>query len=215
MKNEITDHFNLAPREERAILDEIRNDHELIKRLNITPQELEALSKCALFGTLTCKQDMLFILRQIREATSPGIDHANLLPAPVPAEDEVEEDQAVDLRSVRGRITPAIGMEPGSFDGIVKRHMHEHWGILFWVSMLAVALVWNGVIVITRWRDGFMTNIGTPLTEMSSSDAWYAHMDKFSLLLTWEVIFVALIIAVIYYRSERNSRRYKVRPGGR
>jgi hypothetical protein len=39
--------------------------------LSITPQELEALSKCALLGTLTCKEDMLFILRQIREARRP------------------------------------------------------------------------------------------------------------------------------------------------
>ena len=45
MKNETHDATNLAPREERAILDEIRNDHELIARLRITPQELEALSK--------------------------------------------------------------------------------------------------------------------------------------------------------------------------
>jgi hypothetical protein len=60
------------PPQERSILDQIRDDHELVARLSITPQELEALSKCALLGTLTCKEDMLFILRQIREATRPG-----------------------------------------------------------------------------------------------------------------------------------------------
>src|SRR5271166_2328200 len=60
------------PPQEPSFLDEIRNDRELIARLSITPQELEALSKCALLGTLTCKEDMLFILRQIREATRPG-----------------------------------------------------------------------------------------------------------------------------------------------
>jgi hypothetical protein len=59
------------PPQEPSILDQIRNDHELVARLSITPQELEALSKCALLGTLTCKEDMLFILRQIREATRP------------------------------------------------------------------------------------------------------------------------------------------------
>jgi len=59
------------PSQERSILDQIRNDHELVARLSITPQELEALSKCALLGTLTCKEDMLFILRQIREARKP------------------------------------------------------------------------------------------------------------------------------------------------
>jgi hypothetical protein len=59
------------PSQERSILDQIRDDHELVARLSITPQELEALSKCALLGTLTCKEDMLFILRQIREARRP------------------------------------------------------------------------------------------------------------------------------------------------
>ena len=60
------------PPQEPSFLDQIRNDHELVARLSITPQELEALSKCALLGTLNCKEDMLFILRQIREATRPG-----------------------------------------------------------------------------------------------------------------------------------------------
>src|SRR5271169_7012132 len=60
------------PPQERSFLDQIRDDHELVARLSITPQELEALSKCALLGTLTSKEDMLFILRQIREATRPG-----------------------------------------------------------------------------------------------------------------------------------------------
>src|SRR5208283_1125482 len=59
------------PPQEPSFLDQIRNDHELVARLSITPQELEALSKCALLGTLTCKEDMLFILRQIRDAR-PG-----------------------------------------------------------------------------------------------------------------------------------------------
>jgi hypothetical protein len=59
------------PPQEPSILDQIRNDHELVARLSITSQELEALSKCALLGTLTCKEDMLFILRQIRDARRP------------------------------------------------------------------------------------------------------------------------------------------------
>src|SRR6202046_2942651 len=71
-KGDSHDQLNLTPREERAILDEISNDRDLISRLSITPQELEALSKCALLGTLTCKEDMLFILRQIRDARRPG-----------------------------------------------------------------------------------------------------------------------------------------------
>src|ERR1700739_4048038 len=103
----------LPPRDERAILDEIRNDRDLIARLRITPKELEALSKCALLGTLTCKQDMLFILRQIREATTPVVDDANLFPQP-PMIDEPEEDPIPDfrrlpLRPAANTVIPAPG----------------------------------------------------------------------------------------------------------
>jgi hypothetical protein len=215
MKHETRDRLNLAPREERAILDEISNDHDLIRRLRITPQELEALSKCALLGTLTCKQDMLFILRQIREATSPAIDHANLLPAPGPSQEEPEEDPVPDISAVRSRISPEIGLEHGVFDGIVKRRMPEQFGVLFWVAILAVGLVWNGVILVSRWRDSFMTSIGSSISQVSPTDEWYNHFDRFSVLLSWEVAFVVLIVGVVFLRSQRESRRFKVRPGGR
>ncbi len=71
MKTDSHHLFTVTSPQERPILDQIRDDHELVARLSITPQELDALSKCAFLGTLTCKEDMLFILRQIREATSP------------------------------------------------------------------------------------------------------------------------------------------------
>src|ERR1700722_19381925 len=103
MKADMQDQMNLAAREERAILDEIRNDRELIRRLSITTQELEALSKCALLGTLTCKQDMLFILRQIREATSPAIDQAALIPTPRRLE-ELDEEPGPDLNHIKARV---------------------------------------------------------------------------------------------------------------
>src|SRR5216683_3972204 len=61
---------NASP-EKRGLWDQFRHDHELIERLRITPDEIDALEHCALLGTLTGKQDLLFILRQIREATSP------------------------------------------------------------------------------------------------------------------------------------------------
>jgi hypothetical protein len=215
MNNGTQDHLKLAPREEREILDEIRNDHDLIRRLKITPQELEALSKCALLGTLSCKQDMLFILRQIREATSPSIDHASLLPVPVVAQDEVEDDSIPDIRSVRSRISPAIGLEQGTFEGIVKRRLPEGFGVLFWVAILAIGVVWNGIIVVSRWRDSFMTGIGSPVSQVASGDAWYSQLDRFSVLLTWEVAFVVLIVGAVYLRSHRESRRFKVRPGRR
>lgn len=210
--NHTQDSPSLTPRQEREILDEIRNDHELIRRLRITPQELEALSKCALFGTLTCKQDMLFILRQIRESGTQTVDHNSLLPVPVSSLDPPEEDPIPDIHTVRSRITPSIGFERSTFESIVKRRFPEGFGVLFWMAILAVGLAWNGIIVISRWRDSFMTSIGSQVSQVSSADPWYGQLDRFSVLLAWEAAFLVLIVGFVYFRSQRESRRFKVRP---
>jgi hypothetical protein len=215
MKGDSSAHLKITSQQERAILDEIRNDHDLIARLSITPQELEALSKCALLGTLTCKQDMLFILRQIREATSPTIDHTTLFPSP-PEPATLEGYSSPDLRHFKDHIAaPMIIPEPGSVDSIVRRRLPQQFGVLFWVVVLAVGLVWNGVMIVTRWRDTFMATAGTPVSQVAASGAWYDRMDHLNVLLFWEVLFVGAIALVIYLKSQRDSRRFKVRPGRR
>jgi hypothetical protein len=214
MKADIQDQMNLAPRQERAILDEIRNDRDLIHRLGITPQELEALSKCALLGTLTCKQDMLFILRQIREATSSTIDHTTLFPKP-PELEELDEEPGPDLPHFTPRVAPMSIPEPGSLDGIVRRRLPEQFGVLFWVFVLAAGLVWNGINIISKWRDNVMAGFGTAVSQVSVSDSWYSRLDHLNVLLFWEILFVGAIAFVIHLKSQRDSRRFKVRPGQR
>ena len=214
MKAEDQDQMNLAPREERAILDEIRNDRELIHRLSITPQELEALSKCALLGTLTCKQDMLFILRQIREAASPTIDHAALFPKP-PQLEVLGEEPGPDLRQLTARAAPMVIPEPGSVDSIVRRRLPEQFGVLFWVLVLAAGLVWNGINIISKWRDNVMAGFGTAVSQVSVSDSWYSKLDHLNVLLFWEIFFVGVIAFLIHLKSQRDSRRFKIRPGQR
>src|ERR1039457_4661507 len=119
----------VASREEREILDQIRDDHDLIERLRITPEELEALSKCALFGTLTCKEDLLFILRQIREAGGPAaggsIDRTTLFPQPAPSEDQEEDPIPPDFR---------IAVRLGG------TAVPNQFGIFFWTIVLVVGL---------------------------------------------------------------------------
>jgi hypothetical protein len=218
MKAEIKGNPDLAPQQARAILDQIRNDHDLIARLSITPQELEALSKCALLGTLTCKQDMLFILRQIREATSSTIDHTTLFPQPSEL-NEIEEDPVADLpdlRHIATRLAPKIIPEPGSLDTAVRRRIPERIGVLFWVVVLVVGLVWNGLLVMSRWRDNFMTAMSTVVSPAaSSSDVWYNRFDHLNTLLFWELLFVGAVAILVYLKSQRDSRRFKVRPGQR
>jgi hypothetical protein len=212
MKANSQDALDLAPRKERAILDEIRNDPDLIHRLSITPQELEALSKCALLGTLTCKQDMLFILRQIREATTPSIDHTTVFPKPPgPAEPE-EEDTRPNLRHIVSQATPTVIPDQGSVDSTVRRRLPEQFGILFWVVILVGGLLWNGVLIMSRWRDGFMTSIGESVSQTPVPDGWYGKLDHMNVLLFSEALLVVAIAIGIHLRSRQNSRRFKVRP---
>jgi hypothetical protein len=211
MKGNTPDPLNLAPRKERALIDEIRNDRDLISRLSITPQELEALSKCALLGTLTCKQDMLFILRQIREATNPTIDHTALFPKPPEAAIE-EENYGPDLSHIMPQVAPYVMTEPGSLEGIVRRRRTEQFGILFWVVVLVGGLVWNGVLIMSRWREHFMTSIGAAVSQAPVSGEWYDRLDHLNILLFSEALLVVAIATAIHLRSQRNSRRFKVRP---
>jgi hypothetical protein len=60
-------------RSHREIVEDFRSDRELIARLGVTPEEIETLFSVSMLGKLTCKQDALFILRQIREARGPFV----------------------------------------------------------------------------------------------------------------------------------------------
>jgi len=213
MKTNTLDSMMLAPREERAILNQIRNDHELRDRLGITPQELEALSKCALLGTLTCKEDMLFILRQIREASCPSIAEMSVFAQPARFEAEQEEDPAPSFRDLRNRIRPAIVREPLMIDGPVSRRLPKRFGVLLVMVFAAAALLWKGATVVWHWRDSLMATIGSLVTRVPALDGRYDHFDRFGVLLSCEALLVVSITAVLYLRSVKSYSRLKVRPG--
>jgi len=77
-----------AQSKQHKILEEFRRDHEVIERLRVTFQELQALSRASLLGSLTCRQDVLLMLSQIREARKRAELQATVPPEPlhVPAE---------------------------------------------------------------------------------------------------------------------------------
>ena len=207
--------FTVAPPQERVILDQIRDDHELVARLNITPQEIEALSKCSFLGTLTCKEDMLFILRQIREATSPSSSEQMPVLLEPYSEDEEQEGPLPDFRQLQSRFAPEIISEPGSLEGLARRRLSERTGVLFVAAIMAVALFWNGIVAMSRWCETFVTKVGMPVSHAAASEVWFKHLDRFSVLLSWEILFVLGIVGAIYIRSLRGRRRFKVRPGWR
>jgi hypothetical protein len=54
-----------------SVFKEFCRDRESIRSLGVTTEELEALSRSSLLGALTCKEDVLFILRHLREKVHP------------------------------------------------------------------------------------------------------------------------------------------------
>jgi hypothetical protein len=54
------------------IFDEFCADRETIASLGVTAEEFRELSRASLLGTLTSKDDLLFMLRQIRAAMNPA-----------------------------------------------------------------------------------------------------------------------------------------------
>jgi hypothetical protein len=206
----------LVPQEECEVLNLIRDDHELIERLSITSEELEALSKCAMFGTLTCKQHMLAILRQIREAGGPAaggpIDQTPIFAEPAIPE-EREEAPVPDCRKMLVRLAGTAVSEPGSLESTVRRRVPEQFGIFFWMIVLVVGLASYFLVAMSRWRNSFMTSIGMSTNHAAPWAAWYSHLDRSSILLWGEVLFVVGIAVVMYLKSRRGHRRFKVRPG--
>ena len=56
----------IATSSKRAIWQEFTNDHELLRAHNVKPNELEALSRVAMLGSVQSKDDLIFILSAIR-----------------------------------------------------------------------------------------------------------------------------------------------------
>lgn len=213
MKTDAQERLANASPEKRGLWDQFRHDHELIERLKITPDEIDALQHCALLGTLTCKQDLLFILRQIREATSPVTAEEIVELRPVAAYEDSFEEPAPRVVRSQSFLAPAPRLtEVGSLETIVRHRLPEQLGISFWALVLVGGLMWNFAIAIFRWREHFLASISAPSTQSVQSVPWYTKIDDFSVLLGWEILFVGCIVAVIAQRARRRPRRLKIRP---
>jgi hypothetical protein len=63
---------------EYGIVQGFCRNHGVVERFRVTPEELKALSNASLLGSLTCEQDVKFMLRQIREASKPAEPQATV-----------------------------------------------------------------------------------------------------------------------------------------
>jgi hypothetical protein len=85
------------------IIDAFCANRETIAALGVTPVELLELSRASLLGSLTCEDDVLFLLRQIRAATNPTA------PPPVPLESiHIPGGQSDEPTRDFGKITETI-----------------------------------------------------------------------------------------------------------
>lgn len=214
MKNDSADNLISATHEKRSVWDQFQHDHELIARLKITPQELDTLGRCALLGTLACKEDLLFILRQIREATKPVTPEEVVTIRAVPTYEKTLEEPVRDLHRVRSQILRAsVPSHPASLAGIVQRRVPEQFGVAFWAVVLVGGLMWNFALAIAHWRENFLSSVALSSPSHSvHTTPWFVRIDDFSFLLGWELLLVGITAAVMYARSRRRPRRFKVRP---
>jgi hypothetical protein len=173
MKSSSPDYRVSMPQEERQLWEEFCDDHELIERLRVTPQELAALKDCVFLGTLTCKQDMLFILRQIRIATDPASEKTIISLTPAPRRDEKAEDAAKEIDAPANYCPPASvrsAPEPGSLAAISRSRVIEQFGVFCWTLVLLGFLMWTLVTGLSNWRYIFLAAAGVQTHQPAAPD---------------------------------------------
>ena len=169
------------PQAEREIWDRFSKDRELLERLKVTTQELEALANCVLLGTLTCKQDMLFILQQIRAATAPPSDGPTISPPALPHRDDKKAAKEFTAPADHHPAAVARAMpDPGSLEVIARSRAIEQFGVFFWALLLVGFLMWNYIVGISTWRQHFFARIGIQAYHSTAPEVWDG--DRFDLI---------------------------------
>ena len=151
--------------------------HGVVERLRVTPQELQALSDASLLGSLTCKEDVLFMLRQIRGATTnaglAGESEANdrLL------EDEPEKIPRFD--SARANLSSQLASQPQQRLRHEYRATNLHWNttgakaailisiVSLFLSVLTLGVLYQTVGVLRSHATIAATPVATPAIMMS------------------------------------------------
>lgn len=171
MKSNSPEYGDPMPQEERPVWEEFCDDHELLERLEVTQQELTALKNCVLLGTLTCKEDMLFILRQIRLATEPSPEETTISPAPGPRRGNKVEDSAKELSSPANyRPLASVRSKPEPASPAVRSRVIEQFGVLCWALVLLGFVMWNLVTGLSNWRQIFLGTIGVHTQQPAAPD---------------------------------------------
>jgi hypothetical protein len=91
-------------------------DHKLVERLRVTPEELQVLNSVSLLGSFNCNQDVLFMLRQIRETTKLENLQATIPSEPLDVPYKRIEASISGIGEIAGRIRRAVLAQPAPSD---------------------------------------------------------------------------------------------------
>jgi len=150
---------------QHEIIEEFRGDHEAIERLQVTPQELQALSSASLLGSLTCKQDVLFMLRQIREAENPAELQSTVPPEPLDVPHENIEPSQPGFSEMAERIrreSLAKLTESDSSAGIDRRSPLGQFGASSSALVSMAAIAWSCIKMMLNWRNHLSPKLTLP-----------------------------------------------------
>ncbi|MDO8433631.1 MAG: hypothetical protein Q7S58_14595 [Candidatus Binatus sp.] len=203
-----------APNGKREAWEALCRDHELLERLRVTPEELEALRTCALLGSLTGKDDMLFILRMIRGGNTPDFAVAVELDddAPEPA-DSLKEPEAPrrNFKPAFDRSTIAAPA-PESLAAIARVRVPEQLGVFALIIAFTLGLLWYFVPTIAGFEHHFWSQLGIVPVEATAPAMTASRLGEYRMLIACEVLVVAAALFVTHWIYRNPTKRLKVRP---
>ena len=124
-------------------------DHKLVERLRVTPEELQVLNSVSLLGSFTCNQDVLFMLRQIRETTRLENLQTTGQSKPLDVPYQRIEHSIPGIGKIVGRIRRVVLSQPAQSDS------SKGLGVVSWTLGLIAAT--------TRSCVDMMLNLGQQL----------------------------------------------------
>ena len=199
-----------AQSSQHDIIEEFRNDHQVIERLRVTPQELQALSSASLLGSLTCKQDLLFILGQIREARKPANLQATDPPEPLHVPEEKVEPSIPDFSEMAERIRRdalAKLLESDSSTGSDARSSLRQFGVFSSALVLLAAMTWSCVKLMLNWWHHLSPKLAVPGSSFIERAARLGKTGDSKTLLGGEILLVASAALAIFLRRSRSLTR--------
>lgn len=200
--SETGDHQLEAQSRQSGVIEGFCRSHGIVERFQVTPEELQALFDASLLGSLTCKEDMLFMLRQIRKARTPEQPSTTVVleqnrtqyPRGAPSPKPASKTSSETLRNNNGE-REANGSLP-------KDHKEQDFG----------AAIKNLSDQITALYDRFKSASQTEQQEKREHDASELHENRTRARAALSFSAASLVVSIltlgVLYRTLGAYRRY-------